>query len=215
MKISALRKLSVISLLLIFYSATIIKGQVSENKMRFPWSVSLAYSPKFEIKRPLNSFPRVFFKGFNITTDHKIYNHFSVSLGLNYTQKTENFTSRLLEGANPGPKDLYWYTSFLELPIQLNYHLKSSSNKLDPYIKTSFRNVFYHTRFYTESPQYPYTESYDVYYIFSDLGFGTYLKLKNSLSVMFQASLGVAVKYDTRQYNYFEGLVGLRYTLGK
>jgi hypothetical protein len=210
-----MRKLSVISLLLIFYSATNIKGQDSENKMRFPWSVSLSYSPKFEIRRPLNSFPRTFFKGFNISSDHKIYNHFSVSLGLNYNQKTENFSSRLPEGANPGPMDVYWYTSFIELPIQLNYHLRSSSNKLDPYIKTSFRNIFYHTRFYMASPQYPYTESYDDYYIFSDLGFGTYLNLKSRLSLMFQTSFGVAIKYHTRQYNYFEGLVGLRYTLGK
>lgn len=199
---------------MILSSTSYSDGKIPKDQTNFPWSLSLSYAPKFEIRRPLNRNSRMFLKSINIMTDYRFKNRFSFSFGLDYCQNTETSTSLHFGGSTPISYMLY-RTSFAEFPIQLNYHIRDDSKKLDPYIKTSLRNVYYHQYYRRESSEDFYTLKSDHYYLFSDFGLGSYLKVKDKLSFIFQASIGFGLKYHTPQYTYFEGLVGFRYTLTK
>lgn len=200
---------------MILSSTSYLVGQMPNNQTNSPWSLSLSYAPKFEIRRPLNRNSRMFFKSINIMTDYRIKNRFSFSFGLDYCQNTKTSTSLHFGGDNPPISYFLFRTSFTEFPLQLNFHLIEDSKRLDPFIKTSLRNVYYHSYFRRESSEVFYTLNSDHYYLFCDFGLGSYFKIKDKLSFIFQSSIGFGLKYHTPQYTYFEGLVGLRYTMTK
>lgn len=209
-----MKQLFSLSFLLIFSGMSFINGQISKEQSNHPWSFSLSYAPKFEIRRPINRNSQMFFKSINIMTDYRFKDHFSIAFGLDYCQNTESDKSLNFNGSTPTSYMLY-RTSFTEFPIQLNYHFSDYMKNLDPYLKTSLRSIYYHYYYRRESSQDYYTAKSDNYFLFCDLGFGSYLKVRDKISLMFQASIGFGLKYHTPQYTYFEGLVGFRYSLTK
>lgn len=48
---------------------------------------------------------------------------------------------------------------------------------------------------------------------FLDVGLGSYLKLSQRLSFKYEMAVGTGINYPRKHYYYFEGLIGLRYTI--
>jgi len=209
-----MRKLFILSFILILSSLSYLNGQRLKDQKILPWSFSLSYAPKFEIPRPLSPNGEMIFKSINIMTDKKIKNHFSFSFGLDYSQFTDASISLHFDGSTPVSSMLF-RTSYTAFPIQLNYHIRDDSKRLNPFIKTSLRNIYYHDYYRRESSQEYFTSKNDHYYLFCDFGLGSYFKIHDKFSFIFQASVGFGLKYHTPQYTYFEGLAGFRYTLTK
>lgn len=198
---------------MILICASNLIGQISKDQTNLKWSLSLSYAPKFEIRMPLNRNSRMFFKSINIMTDYRFKKRLSFAFGLDFSQNTESSTSLHFSGYPTPVSYLLFRTSFTEFPIQLNYHLVKDSKKIDPFIKASLRNVYYHSYARRITSEVFYTQKSDHFYLFCDIGLGSYLKIKDKFSFIFQASIGFGLLYHTPQYTYFEGLVGLRYNL--
>jgi hypothetical protein len=183
-----------------------ISGQESESFKT--WSISVSYSPKFEIPTGVTQSKDKYFLGFEFNADRRLSKHFSVQFGVNYLSlnKTDQ-----MQGI-PSIKFMSNY-SFLEFPLQINYHFLNKSNIFDPYVKTSLINSYYHSVVGVEIIELD-TFKEDKYCLFGDIGIGTTVKINNKLSLIGQTSLGFGIKYINPQY-YFKGLIGIRYSLLK
>ncbi len=178
-----------------------------------PWSVSLSYAPKFEILRPLNPTMDIFFKSFELSVDKKISQHFSFGFGINYQNLKKNDHPLVFDGGSY--EDLLFNFTYIDFPIQTNYHFLINHKKIDPYVKASIINSYYHSILSAKGIDYYQSDTYDKYFICWDLGIGGLLKINKRLSLMCQASLGFGIHHDNPQYTFFKSQVGLSYNLTK
>jgi hypothetical protein len=177
-----------------------------------PWSVSVSYSPKFEIPRGISSAQEKYFLSFDLSVDRKIIEHFSLSSGLRF--HTFNRTGTAIPSHSPTFQYSESFT-FLEFPIQVNYHILEKSGRIDPFIMTSLINSYYHSVFESKLSEYNHSDIYNKYFIFWDIGIGGYLKVNSNFSIISYASMGFGLKYYNPHYTYFKTGLGIRYTLIK
>jgi len=203
------RMLILISVLTVFN--LILNGQ--DTITIKPWSVSLSYAPKFEIWRPLNPTKEIFFKSFEVSVNKKLSQHFSFGFGINYQNMKKNDHSLTFDGGIE--KDLLYDFTYIDFPIQMNYHFLINHKKIDPYVKASFINSYYHSFFEAKEIDYYQSDTYDKYFICWDLGIGGLLKINKRLSLMCQASLGFGINHYNPQYTFFKSQIGLSYNLTK
>jgi hypothetical protein len=203
------RMLILISVLTVFNF--ILNGQ--DTITIKPWSVSLSYAPKFVIWRPLNPTKDIFFKSFEVSVNKKLSQHFSFGFGINYQNMKENGHSLTFDGGIE--KDLFFDFTYIDFPIQMNYHFLVNHKKIDPYIKASFINSYYHSFFEGKGIDFYQSDTYDKYFICWDLGIGGLLKINKRLSLMCQASLGFGIHHYNPQYTFFKSQIGLSYNLTK
>jgi hypothetical protein len=200
-----------ISVLIILGITSILNGQDSKRDSN-PWSISFSYSPKLEISRYLQySGGQPFYKSFNNMIDYRLRRHLSLSFGINVNFEKEDYSNSDYNGISYDFRTFSEKIVLFEFPVQLNYHFRDTSKFFNPYIKLGLRNSFYHRDFVIlpENLSYPYTR----YFLLMDLGLGSYLKVSNHLSLIYEASVGFGLKYLRSDYVYLEGLIGLRYTL--
>jgi len=203
------RMLILISVLTVFN--LILNGQ--DTLTIKPWSVSLSYAPKFEIWRPLNPTNDIFFKSFEISVNKKLSQHFSFGVGINYQNLNKYGHSLDLETGIE--RDIKTNYTYLDFPIQINYHFLNDPKKIDPYVKAAFINSYYHEYFEETGIDYYKSDSYAKYLILWDLGIGSFLKINNRLSIMCQVSLGFGINHYNPQYTFFKSQIGLSYNLTK
>ncbi len=177
------------------------------------WSVSLSYAPKFEILRPLSPTKDIFFKSFEVSVNHKISQHVSFGVGINY--QNLNIYGHSLDLESGIERDIIYDYTYVDFPIQMNYHFFNNPNKIDPYVKAAFVNSYYHEFFEEKGIDYYQSGTSDKYFILWDLGIGSFLKINNRLSIMCQASLGFGINHYNPQYTFFKSQIGLSYNLTK
>jgi len=178
------------------------------------WSVSLSYAPKFEIRRPLSPTNDIFFKSFEMSVNHRISRHISFGVGINYQNMKKTDHAIVFDGDGID-KDYRYDFTYIDFPIQMNYHFLNTPTKIDPYVKAAFINSYF--REYTEATGINYYQSgtFDKYCIFWDLGIGSSLKINNRILIMCQASLGFGINHYNPQYTFFKSQIGLSYNLTK
>ena len=209
-----MRKL-VLFMILLFTSVSANVVAQDKGDQTYPWSLSFAYSPKINIsKNNINLFfgDESYFTSFDYKVDHRFSKHFSFSTGVDINKISTNFNYQSNDGVNSNEFHYSIKTVLIELPIQLNYHFRDTAKVFDPYIKIAFRMGFLYQR--TEDYSYGYNNYEGIRYCtFMDMGLGSYLKLSQRLSFKYEMSVGYALNYPRKNYYYFEGLIGLRYTL--
>ena len=92
------------------------------------WSVSLSWAPKLEIWRPLNPTKDIYLKSFEVSVNHKISQHLSFGIGINYQDFTKYAHSLNLE--NGIERDVSTNYTYLDFPIQMNYHFLNNPKKM-------------------------------------------------------------------------------------
>lgn len=199
-----------ISLLTVFN--LILDGQ--DTMTIKPWSVSLSYAPKFEIWRPLNPTKDIFFKSFEVSAHHKLSQRFSFGFGINFQNLKKNDHSIVISGGGTEEDNIYDFT-YIDFPVQMNYHFLINNERFDPYFKASIISSYYHSFFEVKGIDYYQSGTYDKYFVCWDLGIGSFLKLNNRLSFVSQASLGFGINHYNPQYTFFKCQIGLNYTLTK
>jgi hypothetical protein len=203
-------------LILLFISISVkVIGQDKVEKS-YPWSFSFSYSPKIDISK--NNINRYFgdesyFVSFDHMIDHRFSKHFSFSFGVDVNKASTVINLQTYNGANYESENYSVKTILIELPIQLNYHFRDTSKVFDPYIKIAVRNGF----FYQHTENYS-SNGFDNYegirhFNFLEAGLGSYLKISQRVSFKYETSIGFGINYLRTNYFYFEGLIGLRYTL--
>jgi hypothetical protein len=209
-----MRKLVLFMILLLISISSNVMAQNKENQT-YPWSLSFAYSPKINIsKNSINLYfgDQTFFTSFDYKVDHRFSKHFSFSTGVDINKISTNFNYQSYIGTNL--QDIHYSikTVLIEIPIQLNYHFRDTSKVFDPYIKIAYRMGFFYQRTETYSNGFNNYEGIK-YYNFLETGLGSYLKLSQRISFKYEMSVGYGINYPRTNYYYFEGLIGLRYTL--
>jgi hypothetical protein len=202
-------------MILLFIS--ISAGVIAQNKdnQTYPWSVSFAYSPKINIsKNSINLFfgDQTFFTSFDYKVDHRFSKHFSFSTGVDMNKISSNFNYQSDNGVNTQNSHYSIKTVVIELPVQMNYHFRDTSKVFDPYLKIAFRMGFFYQR--TEDYAYGFNSYEGIKFCnFLDIGLGSYLMLSKRISFKYEMSVGYGFNYPRTNYYYFEGLIGLRYTI--
>jgi hypothetical protein len=64
----------------------------------------------------------------------------------------------------------------------------------------------------SEFPEYNYSDIDDKYFIFWDIGVGSFVNIINNFSIIGQVSVGLGLKYYNPQYTYYKTSIGIRYT---
>ena len=193
-------------------SDLILSGQDSLSIK--PWVLSLSYAPKFEIFRPLNPTNLIYYKSIELSVNKKISQHFSLGFGINYQNLKKNDHALVFDGDGID-KDLFYNYTNIDFPIQMNYHFLINHKKIDPYVKVSFINSYYHSSYKAIGIDYYFSDTQDEYFIYWDLGIGGQFKIYKRLSIMCQASLGLRIKHYNPQYTFFKSQIGLSYFLTK
>jgi hypothetical protein len=153
-----------------------------------PWSFSLSYSPKFEIYIDSLEPEKKILSSFNFATDYRLNNKLSLTTGFNYNQKTK-YQVAFSTGLYPGEIFFVIKHSQYEIPIQINYHFLGSQKKIDPFIKTSIKYVFYNYSLDELSLNYDYSESHSNRFIILELGLGSYIKINSDLMIFCSYSI--------------------------
>jgi hypothetical protein len=205
-----MKKLILILILILFAGIKTSIGQVSVSTK--PWSVSVSYSPKFEIPRGISPAQEKYYLSFDLSFDRKIFDHFSMSSGLRF--HTLDRTGIAIGSHIPPFNYMESYT-FLEFPIQINYHPLKNPHRINPLILTSLINSYYHSVFEVELTDDNYSDINDKYFIFWDIGVGSIVNISNNFSMIGQVSAGLGLKYYNPQYTYYKTSIGIRYTFLK
>jgi len=132
---------------------------------------------------------------------YKIVNRFRIASGIGFQNWHKSYSSwRYLSIYDPS-KSERWSHNVLRLPIQINYFLTKDDKNLIPYIKSELVNEFgFEWLKSYQDDQLTFSESYKIYSTTLDFGFGTLIKISNSLRLITEGSIG------THLYNYpFDG----------
>jgi hypothetical protein len=168
-----------------------------------PWSVSLSYSPHFafSFNPDVNSRPyRDFLFGFNGRLDRKLEaERVTISFGVNFRNKIINHNS-------PDKKE---NVTLLEFPIQVNYHLKKTADKFDPYLKSSLRLNRIKSHYYGND----WPEDYIDYQPSIDIGYGSFIKIYKNLDLLLESCLGYGFTRSFPNQAYFDLLIGIKFNL--
>jgi hypothetical protein len=201
-------------LIMCFYTTLSRQNSLSDNAS--PWTISFSYSPKIDISPWIYNLNDNYVSSFSIKADHRILTKFSYSFGVVYNNSIQK-TWRLIFDA-PGSEFSTKKTLILEFPLQLNYHLRAPDKNFDLYLMTSLNNSYSHQNYYGEVYHgLPSDGEFSIkkskYCLFYDIGLGTNINLSSSFSIIAETSIGFGLVYYTQKYRFFEGLIGLRYTL--
>jgi hypothetical protein len=199
---------------LVLFSPVNIHGQeepdTSENKpWTSPWSVSLSYSPHFTFSfDPSATYQsyKVFLSGFNVRVDRKPdSSRVSVSIGFNARFKTIDYS-------NPARTEK---VTFLEFPVQVNYHLNTSADKFDPYLKATLRICYFKSEFnHDRQPGNPFVDNKISDYLpMVDIGIGAFIKLTNKIHLLLESDIGYGLTKLLPNRAYADLLIGIKFNL--
>jgi hypothetical protein len=196
-------------ILLIFNSFSIF-GQEATKKPLNVWSISLSFAPiqtfyyyptsldiytKFS---PRGIGEDLYPRGVNFTVNRTITKRFSVSTGLNYKfHHTKNNIIIIGEWSGSYSERSVDNMHIFDIPVELNYQLLKSPGFLDPFLKTGLRNTYFKRSYvgtYSRSgivgsASGEITDFKSTILIFYELGFGTYLNIFKSVSIMVETNL--------------------------
>jgi hypothetical protein len=175
------------------------------NQKNTVWSVSVAYSPRYSFE--LDHFKlqnTLFLSGINFTLDRRVITE-SVSFSLGTT-----WYHRSLETYYPNKNEII---TLMKFPLQVNYHFKRITNKLDPYLKGSFM-ISYLKYTYTESvwPGNPGILKAVDYSLFTEFGFGSSMRISKDLSLVLEVSIGYGIVYQLHDRTYIDCQAGIKYS---
>ena len=170
------------------------------------WSISLSYSPHYAFSfTPTDNSQlyRYYLFGFNGKVDRKNdAERISLSLGVNFRKK------EIIE-YNP---DNQQKVILLEFPFQVNYHLKESIDRFDPYLKSSIRICYFKIMyFYDSEPGLIYLPVRADYLPFIDIGYGSFYKINKRIGFLFESNLGYGITDSFPNRVYFDLLFGLKF----
>ena len=210
-----MKKIICFSILLVITMTVIVSGQDSKTSQSFPWSVSLSYSPKLGLNLfdsytyyPYNSY----LFSLDFIAEHRFTDKFSYSFGIDFNRNHENVSQLLFDAPSEKSKSESY---LIEFPLQINYYIISNAKNIDPYIKMSLRNSYLHYYNVGTLGGYPVTSKNSDYFLFYDLGFGSNFKINETLSIMIESSVVFGLIHNRNDFNYWDGLIGIRYTLKK
>lgn len=202
------------TLLLIFFvtkSLISISGQENTDTLKTkryhcPLTIELSYSPHYAfsfnptaISRPF----RDFWLGVDGRLVYKVDSErTSISIGVTYRRK---------KIVQPG-SDNHDIATLLEFPIQVNYHLKKTVNRFDPYLKTSLRVCQFKVNYFgIWSEGVP--SNYIDYLLLFDIGYGSNIKIGENFHVFFESALGYGLTDVLPNRAYLDFLIGLNLNL--
>jgi hypothetical protein len=191
-----------------------ISGQEIIPSEKSPWSISLSFSPKLGFN--LNGYAssdidESYLFSLDLRAEHKFSDNFSYSFGVNFNRNDMDFNEIIFDGFGAGQR--YKSVRYLvEFPLQINYHLISNAKRIDPYLKMSLRNSYFHHSTVGTLGNEPISEKTSDYHLFYDLGFGSHFQINKKISIILESCIGYGVVYYKRKFGYFEDLLGMRYS---
>lgn len=203
-----MKKPKLILILLLAGSTLTVFGQeIPEKNERShsPWSIVLvAYSPHYAfsfnptyISRPYRKYPMGFSGRIEFRQDSE---RVSVSLGVNFRKKS-------IRHLNP---DFTENVNLIELPIQVNYHLRKSTGRFDPYLLASFRLCHFKSDNYsTSEPGFITRGMYDDYLPAIGVGFGTMIRFNEGLRMVMESNIGYGLSDAFPNRGYIDILIGI------
>lgn len=199
--------------LLLLFSPVNISGQeepdtIEKKPGASPWSVSISYSPHFTFSfDPSATFQsyKVFLSGFNFRVDRKPDSaRVSVSLGFNARFKTIDYS-------NPARKEK---VTFIEFPVQVNYHLNTSADKFDPYLRASLRICYFKSEFdHDRVPGIASNNKISDYLPLVDIGVGSFIKITNRMHLLLESGIGYGLTKLLPNRAYADLLIGIKFNL--
>lgn len=190
-------------------------GQVSKTSKSYPWSVSLSYAPKFGSNHfgsfalyPYDSY----LLSFDLRAEHRFTEKLSYSFGIDFNRNHENISQLVFDGVSEESKSRSY---LIEFPLQINYYIIGNPKNIDPYVSMSLRNSF--LPYYKKGTQNgaPFTIKDSDYFLFYDFGIGGNFRLNKTISIIFESSFAYDLTHDKFKFNYFEPLLGIKYSLQK
>ena len=170
-----------------------------------PWSVSLSYSPHFAFSFNPDANSRLyrdFLFGFNARFDRKLEaERVTISFGVNFRNKNINHKST----------DIKENMTLFEFPIQVNYHLKNTVDRFDPYLKSSVRLCRFKSNY--DQAGVVVNPIYVDYQPFIDIGYGSFIKIYKNLNLLLESSLGYGLTNSFPNRAYFDLLIGIKFNL--
>lgn len=135
------------------------------------------------------------------TVHYKIVNRFAIASGIGFQNWNKSYLSWGYLSVYDPSKSERWCNNVLRLPVQINYFLTNDDKNLTPYIKSELVNEFGFDRIKRyQDDQLTYSDSYNIYSNTLDIGFGTLMRITNSLRLITEVSIG------THLHNYpFDG----------
>ncbi len=210
-KLTNMKNLLSLSLILLIINSFSISGQEAAKKPLNVWSISLSFAPIetfYYYPRSLDIYSKfsptgidedLYPRGVNFAVNRTLTKRFSVSTGLNYKfHHTKNDIVIIGEwgGGSYSEKSVDDMHIF-DVPIELNYQLLKSPGFLDPFLKTGLRNTYFKRSYvgHYSSSSFEGNASGEIadfkgtFMIFYELGFGTYLNIFKSVSIMVETNL--------------------------
>lgn len=177
-----------------------LNGQEIEKLNR--WSVSFGYNPLYEFNlsnQLVSANDIIYWYSVSGRVSYKLSNKFSISSGVRTRKNEIDLHYDLFP--NSYLTDVFW-----EIPIQINYYFPGHSDYFMPYCKLGLINSFL-----KESVNEPIDSNHSFFYISSDLGLGSEIKLNNRLYLTCEMGLGYFLKYEHVNRAYINGFLGLQY----
>ncbi len=213
-------------ILLLVTTLLTVSGQVPNAGSSKKWSAAVTASPistfnyyhsKWNTYDNFHSkgiTEAIYSKGANFRIEKEITGKLALSTGFNYKlRKNEIFISGF---------DMFYYETstenkyIIEIPVLIRYTLLNSPGFFDPYIITGIRNSYFkrdyvgtYTRFNQAGTANGIIDKHEGrFFLFYNLGAGTYLNISKPLSVILESNL----TYTISGYGYLEVQGGLRYS---
>jgi hypothetical protein len=202
-----------LTLALLFSPSNISGQEVPDTNVNKPdkstWSVSISYSPHFTFSfDPSATYQhyKIFLSGFNVRVDRKPDSgRVSVSLGFNVRYKTIDYS-------NPARTE---NVTFLEFPVQVDYHLKKSANRFDPYLKTSLRICYFKSEFnHDRQPDDPFANNIISDYLpLVDIGIGSFIRITDRMYLLLESDIGYGLTKLLPNRVYADLMIGIKFNL--
>jgi hypothetical protein len=214
-KSDQMKKMIFFSIFLIITLTVIVSAQDSKTSHSSPWTISLSYSPKHGLNLfdSYTFYPyKSYFFSLDLKAEKRLSDKFSYSLGIDFNRNHENISQIIFDA----PAQITKAKSYLiEFPIQINYYIITNPKNIDPYIKMSLRNSYLYFSSEGTIGDNPILIKNSDYILFYDLGFGSNFKINDKISIMIESSIVYGLIYKRNSFNYWDGLIGIRYTLKK
>lgn len=171
---------------------------IAQDSIQNRFSYSIAWTPvyygpndgRFRIDAviPVN---------FDAKVHYRIIKNFSISSGLGFQWRSTTYSNWLYLSYHDPALSEKWNDKTVRIPLQIAYFLKSAKGKIKPYLKSEFD---YELNYYLIN-QYRGDElvnSNSFHYNSSvmDLGFGTLIRINNSLKILTEGSIGTRIIND-------------------
>ena len=211
-----MRKTIYFSILLIITSMISVSGQEIMPSEKSPWAISISFSPKLGfnlIGYASSDIDESYLFSLDLRAEHKFSDNFSYSFGVNFNRNDMDFNEIMFVDFGTGQRQRYKSVRYLvEFPLQINYHLISNAKKIDPYLKMSLRNSYFHHYTVGTIGSEPISEKTSDYRLFYDLGFGCHFQINKNISIITESCIGYGVVYHNSKFDYYEDLLGIRYS---